>query len=353
MTRPSSNSVAFLWTPTVGEAILRSETDPVALGGSRPPGCSGMETSMRAPTAAASNAAVDPPRARGGGGLLDLVRLSPLMDLTAGSREVVVGLIDGPVAVDHPDFAKLSMRTLSERPAACSVRDASCVHGTFVAGILSARRGTVVPAVCPGCTLLLRPIFGGSRQSHDVPAATPEELAAAMHECIEGGAQILNVSAALTRSRGQEQRALVQVLDLAARRGVVVVVAAGNQRVITSSTLTRHPWVVSVVAYSRSGRPMASSTLGRSIGQRGLGAPGEDVTSLAPGGGRVQLGGSSTAAPFVAGAAALIRSEFPRVAGAEVRFALTTGVGRRRGGVVPPLLDAWSAYQTIAASQRR
>ena len=33
---------------------------------------------------------------------LDMVKLKPLMDRTAGIREIAVGLIDGPVAIDHP-----------------------------------------------------------------------------------------------------------------------------------------------------------------------------------------------------------------------------------------------------------
>jgi hypothetical protein len=34
-----------------------------------------------------------------------MVRLRALRDRTGGSPDVVVGLIDGPVAVDHPDLA--------------------------------------------------------------------------------------------------------------------------------------------------------------------------------------------------------------------------------------------------------
>lgn len=292
-----------------------------------------------------------PRQADGGGiGLLEQVRLAPLMELTTGSPQVVVGVIDGPVA-DHPDLAEDRIRALPGRPATCTGHDAACVHGTAVAGILAGRRGTVAPAICPGCTLLLRPILGVRRLgSGGMPGATQHELATAMLECIEGGARILNVSAALTELSAHGERGqLAQVLDLAASRGVVVVVAAGNQGVLTGSGLTRHPWALPVIACARSGRPLESATLGGSIGRRGLGAPGEQVTSLAPGGGSQEFGGSSAAAPFVTGAAALIWSRFPRVSGAEIRFVLTSGAGRRRRGVVPPLLDAWEAYQTLAA----
>ena len=36
---------------------------------------------------------------------LDLVRLTPLMERTSGSPEVTIGLIDGPVVMQHPDLA--------------------------------------------------------------------------------------------------------------------------------------------------------------------------------------------------------------------------------------------------------
>ena len=56
--------------------------------------------------------AADAPSARSP---LDVVSLSRLMERTAGRPEVVVGLIDGPVAANHPDLATESIRSL--RPA--------------------------------------------------------------------------------------------------------------------------------------------------------------------------------------------------------------------------------------------
>ena len=69
-------------------------------------------------------------------------------------------------------------------------------------------------------------------------------------------------------------------LDHAMRRGVLVVAAAGNQATVGSTVITRHPWVIPVVAYDADGAPMGQSNFGNSIGRRGLGAPGDRVTSL-------------------------------------------------------------------------
>lgn len=285
---------------------------------------------------------------------LDVVRLPRLMALTRGRSEVVVGLLDGPVRLDHPELASENIRTLAEIPGACrDSASASCWHGTFVAGILAARRDAPAPAIAPGCTLLVRPIFLESGAVGELPSATPEDLAAAIVDCVEAGARILNLSAALVGRSFATERELWEVLGYAAGRGVLVVVAAGNQGVVAGSAIIRHPWVIPVVACAGRGRPLAHSNLGRSIGSRGLGAPGEGVVSLAPRGEPAVSAGTSIAAPFVTGAAALLWSLFPGATAVEVRRALVTAPMVGRTTVVPPLLDAWGAYEVLSGGRAR
>jgi hypothetical protein len=70
--------------------------------------------------------------------VLELVKLSPLMAQTTGRPEVRVGLIDGPVAIQHPELATENMREVPGKYAGTCARSnsAACKHGTFVAGIL-------------------------------------------------------------------------------------------------------------------------------------------------------------------------------------------------------------------------
>jgi subtilisin family serine protease len=276
------------------------------------------------------------------------------MHLTAGRPEVVIGLLDGPVAVDHPDLVRERVRGVPGYAAGVCARPTSeaCRHGTFVAGIVSARRGSPAPAICPGCTLLVRPIFEDAAPGPArLPSATPRGLARAILECIDAGARVLNLSAGFAQPSGKGEPELEAALDHALGRGVLVVAAAGNQGLLGSSALTRHPWVVPVAAYDRERRPVSQSNLGHSIGRRGLGAPGDGVTSLGTEGTPVSFGGTSVAAPFVTGAVALLWSLFPGAPAAEVRLALTRGRASRRVTVVPPLLDAWAAYQTMRATR--
>jgi subtilisin family serine protease len=281
---------------------------------------------------------------------LDLVKLTALMERTSGSPELKIGLVDGPVVTQHPDLAGEHLREIpGNNGGACTqAHSAACLHGTFVAGILSAKRGSVAPAVCPDCTLLVRPIFTETKAANgEMPSAMPEELAQAILDCIDAGARVLNVSAALARPSINNGRALEEALNQAARRGVIVIVAAGNQGILGSTAMTRHPWVIPVVGYDLQGRPMNHSNLGSSIGRRGLGAPGDRITSIGANGKPLTLGGTSSAAPFVTGAIALLWSEFPTATATEMKFAATQAYLPRRTTVVPPLLDAWAAYQAM------
>ena len=281
---------------------------------------------------------------------LDLVRLTPLMDRTSGRPDVTIGLIDGPVAMNHPELASQHIREIpGNGSGACTqANSTACLHGTFVAGILSAKPGSVAPAICPDCTLLVRPIFAETKAANgEMPSATPKELAQAILDCLDAGARVVNVSAALAQPSTQSERALEEALDRAARRGVIVIAAAGNQGTLGSTAITRHPWVIPVVAYDLQGKPMGHSNLGNSIGRRGLGAPGDKITSLGAEGKPLTLGGTSAAAPFVTGTIALVWSEFPTATAAEVKFAATQAYASRRTTVVPPLLDAWAAYQVM------
>jgi len=286
---------------------------------------------------------------------LELVKLTALMDRTRGSPTVTIGLVDGPVVTGHPD---LSGDRLRELPGAggATCRDASseaCLHGTFVTGILSGRRGSSAPAICPDCTLLVRPIFSEAFSGGDkMPSVTPPELATAIVECMNAGARVINLSLGLARPTTKEEATLTDALNQALRRGVIVVAAAGNQGTVGSSAITRHPWVIPVMGCDLQGRPMNQSNLGHSIGRRGLCAPGERIASLGAEGPALILGGTSVAVPFVTGATALLWSVFPSASASQIKLALLQTSNRRRASLVPPLLDAWSAYNALASATR-
>jgi subtilisin family serine protease len=283
--------------------------------------------------------------------VLDLVNLTPLMERTSGRPEIVIGLVDGPVVIDHPDLAGENVREIPGRIGGTCAQASSlaCMHGTFVAGIVSAKRSSAAPAICPSCTLLVRPIFSETPAANElIPSATPEELAVAIIECIDAGARLVNLSAALAQvPLAKGERALGQALDHAANRGVIVVAADGNQGTVGSTAITRHPWVIAVIACDRRGRPLNESNFGNSIGRRGQSAPGEGITSLGTDSKAVPSGGTSVAAPFVTGAIALVWSEFPDASAGQIKLAVTNAHAQRRPTVVPALLNAGAIHAAM------
>jgi subtilisin family serine protease len=272
------------------------------------------------------------------------------MELSSGDPDVVVGLIDGPVARDHPDFAREHIRVFPGGLGdTCAIPEsAACTHGTLIAGILHARRDSSLPGICPGCKLVSRPIFLEAPDAEGVPNATVEELADAIIDLTGAGARVLNLSVGLAEESVRATQIIELALGQAARHGALVVVAAGNQGVLGSSAITRHPWVIPVVPCGSDGRILAPSNLGASIGRHGLVAPGQNISSLAASGGYARFSGSSAAVPFVAGTVALLWSVFRQVSAAQLRLAMM-GPGRRRS-IMPPMLDASMAYDALATN---
>ena len=63
----------------------------------------------------------------------ELIRLTPLMDRTSGRPEIVIGLIDGPVVMHHPELASQHIREIpGNGSGTCNqANSAACLHGTL------------------------------------------------------------------------------------------------------------------------------------------------------------------------------------------------------------------------------
>src|SRR5919106_2310814 len=199
------------------------------------------------------------------------VKLDSLMAISSGAPEVVIGLIDGPIDFTHSAFQDANITTVKHSQyAACkSAGSIACMHGTFIAGMLCAKRGLSAPAICPDCRLLLYPIFSEEKEDLDtnrnasllVPSTTPKKLSNAIIETVDAGAKIINISAGLSTSSLVAYRELEEAYDYAMRNGVVVVAAAGNQGNIGSYlSVLSHKWVIPVAACDEHGRldPMSN-----------------------------------------------------------------------------------------------
>src|SRR5713101_2124707 len=76
---------------------------------------------------------------------LDLVKLTALMERTSGKSEIMVGLLDGPVATNHPDLEREHIREIpgSIGGACTQTKSAACMEPLWQ--VFCARRGVLMP----------------------------------------------------------------------------------------------------------------------------------------------------------------------------------------------------------------
>jgi subtilisin family serine protease len=262
---------------------------------------------------------------------------------------VVVAVIDGPVS-SHPRLSALTtLRTDVDDPAAGG-RDTA--HGTFIAGVLAASRESASPGLCPGCSFLSLPVFTADTAAAERISTTAARLAAAITMCVDSGAHVINLSVATAGTAQRSSNELRSALSYAASRRCLVVAAAGNNGTLFSNVITQHPWVIPVTALDNAGRLLRRANIGMSVGSRGVAAPGEGVTSLAPGDGYSIGSGTSAAAAIVTGTLALLLSVAPGATASSLRYAIVHGA-RRLGSasVVPPSLCGLNTYRFLEECQ--
>ena len=229
---------------------------------------------------------------------------------TTTGQGVIVAVVDsgsGP----HPDLAEnlLPGRSIIGTVESQDGRDIDASgHGTHVAGIIAAvaNNGIGGSGVAPNAKILPIQVLDQAGQGDARDVAAGVRLAA------DNGARVINLSL----GGATESSSLTQAITYANDKGVLVVAAAGN-----GGAADKPKWPASLdLTLAVTAVDQANNAT--SFDQRGdyidLSAPGANIVSTAKGD-YVTLSGTSMAAGFVAGAAALLFAAEPRVTNAQVR----------------------------------
>ncbi|MET7804206.1 type VII secretion-associated serine protease mycosin [Micromonospora chersina] len=240
-------------------------------------------------------------------------RLAPL----ATGAGVVVAVVDSGVDRSHPQLAGRVLDGVDLLdPGGDGTRDCAG-HGTGVASIIAAapRPGVAFHGLAPDARILPvrvseQQVVDGRESGRTVGAA---DFARSIRWAVDHDADVVNLSVVLYA----DDPAVRAAIAYAVRRDVVVVAAAGNLH--DSGDPRPYPaaydGVLGVGAIGADGTRAAFSQTGPYVD---LVAPGGDVLMAAPRQGHHRAEGTSYAAPFVAGTAALLRQYRPELDAAEV-----------------------------------
>jgi subtilisin family serine protease len=236
-------------------------------------------------------------------------------DITTGSEDIIVAIVDTGVASGHPDLSANMMTGYNAIDGSSNTSDSWLIsHGTHVAGIAAARgnNGTGITGVSWYSTIMpvkVLNLFGGG---------TETDIANGVLWAADNGAHVINMSLGVPDGISYFENAV----NYAHAQGALVIAASGNTPGAPIGPPARWDNVMAVGSTNNRDQVSSFTTTGPELS---ISAPGTDVYSTYAAlfsGDYTFQSGTSMAAPHVAGAACLVWSMDPSLTNAQVRTIL-------------------------------
>jgi subtilisin family serine protease len=225
----------------------------------------------------------------------------------ATGLDIKIAVIDSGIDVTHPELVGAIAGTYD----ALRSTEGAHTHGTGIAGAIVAKVRLMGSA--PAARLLAIRSFGATAAGAE---STSFVVLKSLNYAVEQGAQIINMSFA-----GPKDPLLERGLAAAAARGIVLIAAAGNAGPKSPPLYpAADRSVIAVSATDSADKLFAAANRGSYIA---VAAPGVDLLLPAPEEKYQIASGTSFAAAYVSGLAALILERNPGIPSAAVRKILT------------------------------
>lgn len=265
------------------------------------------------------------------------IRAPQTWKLARGSR-IRIAVIDTGLDYSHQDLAHAAERGYNVLQPLLPPHDDNG-HGTHIAGTIAAYNAhSGMSGVAPEA--LIYPVKAFDHNG----SATIADIITGIEWAIDNRMHIINMSFGMRRS----SKALHDVIRRAYRAGIVIVASAGNDGLARADYPARYPEVISVGATTRQNRRLSISNRGKQVD---LYAPGEKVVSTWLYRRYHTLSGTSMAAGYVSGAAALLlslrRDLTPRQIKELLRQSRTPASRAGSKPAKPGVLNVYDAVQRV------
>lgn len=256
---------------------------------------------------------------------------------------VKVAVLDSGIDRTHPEFKQAIAEGTNTRSPAFGVED-SDGHGTHCAGIIGARGHGEVIGVAPACKLYPVKVINGQTSPFKLRA-----FLEAMSWAVQKRVDVISISLGTEKDT---ENAILAAVEHAVQANIIVVAAIGNDGddppepdQPPGDFPAVHPECISVGALNDD---LTLDPITSRFPNITLCAPGRMVKSTWVAGRYEQKTGTSMAAPFVAGVAALLKSKRPAASPREIRKALVdTALVKEQGGLTYRVIQPLKAFNAL------
>lgn len=256
-------------------------------------------------------------------------------ELTMGSKDVVIAVIDTGIDATHEDFQKTRFvkgyNALTGNPISRRANSDDNGHGTLVAGIIAASTDNGKGIAGAARNVSIMPVKALDSEG----SGSSANITKAIIWATDHGADVINLS--LGGVGFSHDTKLASAITYAYDKNVVIVSAAGNDVAVTGGNLDKEPvfpicndngknMVIGVTATDVNDLKPAFANYGKACVD--VSAPGKRILSTinfdpASGGARpnayAYASGTSLAVPYVSAQAGLLRSLFPFATNRQIR----------------------------------